>query len=275
MTAEIIPISAHEYHQRGEVSNSFLTTWKDNALRAIHELTHPRPATPALRLGNIIHCAVLEPTVYSNTYSAVPKLDRRTKVGKETWATLCDKYGEHNLVTVDDEEAIKGVVAAVQGHEKARNLFAQLKEREATIIWRDQETGLSCKCRIDAMCSPIVADLKTTDDASVEGFQDSIFKYGYHRQGAMYLRGCRAAGIDVKHYSIVAVEKEAPFGINVFSLGEDALEQGERELVDLMKQVKLWKDTGIVPGYYQNVIAASLPEWAWRRIEFEGANLSE
>lgn len=271
MTTEIIRgMAAQEYHLRTEVSNSFLTGWKENALKAIYEREHPREQTEAMLMGEQVHLAILEPELFETRYHRTRKFDLRKNVDKDAKAALIEQYGEGNLLTFERHDEVMAIQAAVNRHPKALNLFSQAKEREIVILWTDAETGISCKCRIDAMAGIILADLKTTDDASVDAFQASIFKYGYHRQGAMYLRACKAAGLDIQHYSIVAVEKEPPFGCNVFSLAVEALEQGERELQDLMKCVRLWQSTGHVPGYAEHVISASLPEWAWRRIEFDG-----
>ncbi len=270
--AEIIrTMPAGEYHLRSEVSNSFLTAWKENALHAIYNREHPPERTPALLMGEQVHLAVLEPQIFASRYHRCRKFDGRKTADKEEKAALIAEYGEDNLLSFERHDEVMNIVAAVNKHPRAKSLLEKASERETTILWTDAETGLSCKCRIDAMAGVIMADLKTTEDASVEVFQASIFKYGYHRQGAMYLRACRAAGIEIKHYSIIAVEKTAPFGCNVFSLDEAALHQGDLEISDLLKQVRLWQTTGIIPGYSDTVISASLPDWAWRKIEFEGA----
>ena len=260
-----------EYHTRDEVSNSFLTNWKRNALKAIWERENPSGQTPAMEMGERVHLAVLEPDIFASRYHRCRKFDGRKTADKEEKAALIEEYGEGNLLSFERHDEILSISAAVQSHPRARALLEKATDREVSVFWTDSESGLSCKCRIDAMGGVILADLKTTQDASVEAFQRSIFEYGYHRQAAMYFRACKALGIDIKHFSIIAVEKEAPFGCNVFSLDEAAIHQGDQELTDLMKQVQLWQNTGHVPGYSDTVISASLPEWAWKRIEFEGA----
>lgn len=270
MSEIIRDMPASEYHLRTEVSNSFLTNWKENALHAIYQREHPTEPTEAMIFGEQVHLAVLEPQLFASRYHRCRKFDGRKTADKEEKAALIAEYGEGNLLSFERHDQIVSIVDAVKRHPRASSLFSQAKEREVTVLWTDPETGLSCKARIDAMAGVILADLKTTVDASVEKFQASIFQYGYHRQAAMYFRACRAAGLDIKHYSIVAVEKEAPYGCNVFSLDEAAIHQGDQEISDLLKQVRLWQTTGNVPGYSDTVIAASLPDWAWRRIEFDG-----
>jgi exodeoxyribonuclease VIII len=248
-----------------------LTAWKSNALAAIYDKEHGRKETPALRFGQLVHTAILEPELFASKYIAVDKPDRRTKEGKAAWEKLLGKHGEDSILTLEEKVQIDSIHGAVLAHPKAANLMAQSEIRETTILWTDYETGLECKARIDLMAGTIMADLKTTEDASTLQFGWSLNKYGYHRQGAFYLRACRAAGLNIKHYSIVAVEKEAPFGCNVISVPDTALDQGEREIADLMRQVAFWKANGDVPGYSKEVVSVDLPESVYRRIEAEGA----
>ena len=266
-------IDAAAYHRRPEISNSFLTSWKRNALSAIYELEHPSEPTEAMIFGTQVHAAVLEPETFRKRFAVLPPLNLRTNADKERKAKIVATMGGEQFVLSQDRHAqIVEINASIQRHSRAKALLASVTQREVSIFWRDEASGVDCRCRMDALGGLILTDLKTTQDASVDAFQASIFNYGYHRQGAMYLRAARAVGLDIKHYSIIAIEKEAPYGCNVFSLSPEAIAQGDREIDDLLKQVSIWKQTGLVPGYAEHVVSASLPEWAWRRIEFEGAN---
>ena len=68
-----------------------------------------------------------------------------------------------------------------------------------------------------------ILDFKTTLDARPSEFERSIFKYGYHRQGAMYLEAAAAHGIPAKHYVIIASEKVPPYGTCIYRLTEGAI----------------------------------------------------
>ena len=270
MAKVVRSLSDSTYHEVATVSSSFLTAWKENALHALWERANKGAPTEAQRIGSLVHCAILEPERFGTNYICAPKLDLRKTADKERKAELEEEYGAEFLVKQETWEQVVAIQAAALRSPKIERALNLAKERELSIFWEDPETKLDCKARIDAMADGVIFDLKTTTDASEDAFQAAIYKYGYHRQGAMYLRACKAAGLDIRHYSIIAIEKEAPFGANVFSLADEAIHQGEQEISDLIKQVKLYHDTGIIPGYSSDVIVASLPDWAWRKIENEG-----
>ena len=261
-------ITDADYRALPGFNNSFLSSWKENALKALYERKNPPEQTVAMRLGTQFHTLMLEPERFLGQYSRLPKLDRRKTADKEAYADLVAEFGESNLVAEDDYSCLITMQKALLAHERAKALLTRADQKELSLTWTDEATGLECKGRADLIAGQILGDIKTTLDASTENFQASIYKYGYHRQGAFYLRGAKANGLNVTHYAILALEKDAPNGVNVFSLSDAAIDQGNRELDDLLKQVKEYQENSIIPGYSQNVIAADLPEWAWRKIEF-------
>ena len=63
---------------------------------------------------------------------------------------------------------------------------------EASIFWRDKETGLMLKCRPDNFSPEWVGDLKTAKDVSDKGFFYDFTKFNYHVSGYRYSLGMLA-----------------------------------------------------------------------------------
>lgn len=96
----------------------------------------------------------------------------------------------------------------------ARNLFPGAF-CEASLFW--DHDGIACKARPDMLAQTHVADLKTT--RSLANFENDALGYGYHRQAAWYLDGIdRVMGIKSERFLLVALEKAAPYKIEVFEL---------------------------------------------------------
>lgn len=291
-------LSFDEYRAIDAVNQSFLSEWEENALRAEWERENPREKTPALILGERVHTAVLEPERFKKTYRCATWLDRRSNHGKERWAavladhkgdekaaekawkSLCDRVngeyekivaevGEEGLISDDEMRQCAEMCRSLESHERAGKLLGSLDERELTLVF--DLHGVRCKARIDGVKRAggftILVDLKTTESAKDEAFFASIFTYKYYRQAAFYLAGARACGIEATHFSIAAIEKEAPWGRNLFRLSDRAIEQGEREIEGALLKYSLCRGSKQTPGYSRNVIEADLPEWGWRRIE--------
>ena len=46
-------------------------------------LQHPKETTAAMSLGTALHAALLEPAAFDAAFAVVPKVDRRTRDGKD------------------------------------------------------------------------------------------------------------------------------------------------------------------------------------------------
>jgi len=223
------------------VSNSALSVVKRSP--AHYHARLPSEETPAFRLGSLCHTGVLEPASVSTRYCVMPDLTQgilREDGTPYDKPTATKEYGkrvaayqamakERGQVVVDHENfsQMMGVVRAICEHEIARDYLCGDGYVELSMVWDDPETGLRCKGRIDKFKphQKRISDLKTTRDGS--RFENSIFQYGYYRQGAFYRRGVKAiAGIDCE-FCIAAIETDEPYAVRAAPLGNDALELGE------------------------------------------------
>ena len=128
-------------------------------------------------------------------------------------------------------------------------------------FWTDPETGLLCKCRLDAVKPDTVVDIKTTLDASTKAFARDAYNYGYHVQAAHYLQGVEATtGHHPKWYFLV-IEKKPPYCIHIFPASAKFIEQGTFERAQLMEELKRCSDADAWPSYKTEELM--LPAWAY------------
>lgn len=224
-------------------------------------IVEPRkPSTPAQVFGTLLHRAALEPHLLAGSYVVKPEnIDYRTKVGKE-WRDAQTQQ----ILSQEEAKALTGCEASVAGHPAAQGLLTG-SQKEVSVFKIHEGTGLMLKGRCDILVSDnesgltIVADVKTTEDASPTGFPKSVANFGYHLQAAFYLDLVGATS-----FEFIAVEKEAPFAVAVYLLDSEAIAQGraenERNLATLLQcQAKNeW------PGYPDGVQLLRLPSWARR-----------
>ena len=185
-------------------------------------MTTDKPDTPAMAFGRMLHAAVLEPDELKLKY-AVKKLNWSTIPGKAERAT----FAECGLTPVKAEEwdAAERIRDEIAKHPKAVELLAS-SEREASIIW--DNGGLLRKARLDApdFDGGAILDVKTTEDASTDGFRKSIRIYDYDRQASFYCDGVyELTGVWPAFYWLV-VEKSAPFGVNLIEASPTMLQLG-------------------------------------------------
>lgn len=247
------------YDEIPAVNKSTLWEMRKSPLHYWH-LMHdtPREDTPAMKFGRAVHAAILTPTAYKRDYIVMPNIDRRTKAGKEEYEAFCMEAEGREIISQADAQTIKLMAAAFRKNHDATQMLKKTK-REKALLWTDQETGVDCKGRIDAIGVDYIIDYKTTTNAGTEAFLREALRYGYDLQAAMYMEAARANGYDPKGFIFIAQEKTAPYLINVLSAGDAFLDRGMWTMQDLLAKYKTCRDTDTWPGYGTNELI--LPEW--------------
>lgn len=240
------------YNEIPAVNKSTLWAMKKSPLHYWH-LIHdtPKEDTAALKFGRAAHKRMLEPDEFFAEYVIAPKVDRRTKEGKAIWADLMESGRE--VISSEDME----IITAMEKEFPSRLL--RDAQTEIPLFWTDNETGVDCKGRLDAITEDYVIDYKTTNDASTAGFQREALRYGYDLQAAMYLEAARANGYNPKGFIFIAQEKSAPYLVNVLHAGEAFLDRGTWIMRDLLEKYKQCRDSDTWPGYGENELILS--EW--------------
>jgi hypothetical protein len=256
-----------EYRSWPAASQSMLKTIRDKSpAHALWERLHPSEPTPALILGTAVHMAVLQNDLFKRTYTVAPQVDRRTKAGKEAWADFVAANSDKNILTADDYAQCMAIYNSVAHHPIASQLLEGESERSA--LWQDPMTGVMCKGRFDKEARiGVIADLKTTLDASPEAFTRSIWNYGYYMQGGHYLKGAQTLGLDVHGFVFIAVEKAPPYCVAVYHLTPDAAKAGYDETLQLLEIYQKCQESGVWPGYPEEAVEIGLPSWGWRQVD--------
>jgi exodeoxyribonuclease VIII len=263
------------YHSTPAVSNTVLSSVARSPAHcfALHvaEDRRKQATTPAFFAGTLAHCAILEPAALLDRYMLKPEgLDMRTKEGKAWKAAL-----PSGVLTIDADEYSTALAQrdAVQGVPELAELLAD-GVAEVSAFWRDDETGLQCKCRPDWVHTlsdgrVILVDVKTTVDCSPQQFSRSVWKYGYHRQAAWYSAGyARAAGVEVAGFVFASVTSAHPFIAAAHTLDDDYMRIGQDECRRLLDEYADCKLTGRWPAF-PGMNLLSPPAWAAQSDEVE------
>lgn len=246
--------------------------------------------------GTLAHHMTLEPDRPLDEFQFYPAFgDLRSKIGKDArdrwlasvgvdipgkagWDEAVWQFGDR-LVPESDIDRGHLVAARIRAHPMARHILDAPGGRELSCVWRDETTGLPCKIRVDIWDSShlIIADLKTTADASRFGFGRSAGKFGYHRQAAWYSHGWRQvagdAGLDPDcDFVIIACEKEPPYLVSVHQVGGEELRTGSIECRKIRDSVSGCVSRGQWPGYGDDVMDLELPPYLLAS-EHEGGEL--
>lgn len=279
------------YHSWSAASNSRLSKLRRSPAHLRSYLDEPKKDTSALIIGRAAHTSILEPEDFGRLFLVA----ERCEAIKKSDSLQCNnmglaidnsgewKCGQHgkglaldpSRYTLDGDYfiACQKMRESIYARITSSALLTGPGEVELSVVWRDAATGVLCKARFDRLSTRFrtIADLKTTTDASEREFARSIYTYGYHRQGAFYLDGATAAGIEADHFAIIPVEKDAPFATATYRLTEGAIDAGRDQLRGLLALYAQCLETNTWPAYPDEVRDVSLPDYAWHQIEEEVA----
>lgn len=141
--------------------------------------------TKALRLGRLYHTLLLEPEKFQDEFLVLPKGVQTKTFLKENGLTEEDVKSKTQLREDDIVEAKKAIKEINQ--DPFYNDWFAGGYAEVSIFWKDEETGLMCRCRFDYLNKKFATDYKSTQDIS--DVTKSVSNYAYNLQPAIYLRG--------------------------------------------------------------------------------------
>ena len=223
----------------------------------------PPKTTAEMQLGSALHTAVLQPDLFDEQYMELPKLDRRTKEGKE----LYKQYSESGKILLDS-----ATVATVQ---KMKDSLLQHPIISSVLSSGSPE--LSCfgclpefphtlvKCRPDWYNAElgVLLDLKTACDASPKAFAKASAEYLYHLQNALYADlFSQVSGKRIQAFLFAVVEKEPPYAVALYQLDTDAVEKGRDLYRKALVAYNDSLDRNYWVGYSPKIEILQLPAWA-------------
>lgn len=177
---------------------------------------------------------------------------------------------QRQVLTQEEFDQLRAMRDAVMAHPAARALMTNCPgTAERSVYWTDPATGELCRCRPDFWRDDgILVDLKTTDDASPEGFARSVVKFRYDLQDPFYLDGVAQAIKQSRSkmktpqvFIFLAVEKEFPHAVAVYRLDDASRALGradyQRHLVNYAECTRADK----WPGYGELIQNITVPQW--------------
>lgn len=161
------------------------------------------------------------------------------------------KYKLTNL----ELEPFKHMVDSVKSHPRFEEVYKGAR-REITFFARCRYTGelLRCRCDLWHPDTNLIADYKTTSDASLDGFSRSAKKFGYRLGACFYAAVVNWATKEpVEEVRLIAIEKEAPYFCAQYRYGSESFELDTELMVDAIRRIKLAREGGN-KGYSTQVI---------------------
>lgn len=260
------------YLQRKALNWSMLKMMAKSPAHYRHAVKHGTTDTAALKAGRALHTAVLEPRFFSIRYAT---WDGPRRQGKD-WEAFDAQAAENGQEVLKLEEVLELQVMAeaVRANPQASRLLSG-GEAEQSLLWTVESPQLGelaavkrpAKSRIDYRGPLGLVDLKSTRDASPDGFGRQAWSLGYLGQAAFYVDANEAVTGDAAPFFIVAVEKAAPFVVQVYEVSEHLISIGRDHYRDLLCRLAMCEASGNWHGYVDGVAQLALPAWVEREFD--------
>ena len=288
-------IPAEQYHAANGVSNSQLKHLNPPARFPVAMATKTE-TTPFMRMGTLVHHAVLEPdkpfpaiTVQPETYPA-PATHADVKAGKieagsplkwsnnakwcKDWLKAQGAAGI-DVMKAEEFEILNGCVKALsddlmvgmslfEGQGEV-SVFAPLTLPSGREVMR--------RMRLDWVRPPVIYDIKVVQEGmgSREAFGKLAYERRYHVQAVYYMDGWNTAckpGDQVEAFVFFVVEREAPFLVSRFEVAIDSevANAGRSQYIQDLETFMDCNESGVWPGYPAGFQPLGLPGWARRKL---------
>ena len=236
----------------------------------------PQEPTEDLIVGSAFHKLVLESNDFDNEFAILPSgIDRRTKLGKETYNQFVESNADKEIITQEQYEMICAMRDSLLANKYAKQLLNGSHEQSMYFI--DNFTQILCKIRPDCYKiigdRVIITDLKSCKSANAKDFMNDIVKYNYDLQAYMYRLGVSIIlNVPIENISFVFIccEKKAPFLFGLYEATQDIFDRGEmlfREYIGMYKECLETNNWYGYNGFDNTPITIGLPNWVLKNNE--------
>ena len=285
-------MSNEEYQASDAESKSRLDTMEDAPIhywaKYIDPEREPEEKTEALIVGDAVHKAILEPDLIVKHFVAVPddapkrpssaqwKAEKPSPASVSAMQWWTGFNAEHDGKIVLSAEQFKTVMRTRDSAYRdplTRGLMNLPGVAEQSYFAVDPETGLQVKCRPDWMVldSGLIVDVKTTEDASPEGFGKSVENYRYYVQDPWYkdVVALHYGGPAIEHFAFLAIEKKWPNATGVHYLAPEDIADGRAAARANLRRIAECRASNHWPSYREEATPIRRPNWAKRTLRPE------
>jgi hypothetical protein len=259
----VFDLPEDQYHSHPALSSTQARQLLESPAKYHYAKSHPQPHKDAFDLGTAVHTKVLG---VGQEAVVLDFPDFRTNAAKAARDEA--RAAGQLVITAAQMTQVDGMAEAVLAHQKARTLFEQDGNSEASVFATDPDTGVNMRARFDFLPSfmqdnPRCVDLKTTaKSAHPDEFAKTVANLGYFIQQEWYLHtyGIATGDFDTG-MEFVVVETEAPHLVGVYPLSMEFAEIGRKKTRQALEKYALCAAQDIWPGYDTEADPLQPPTW--------------
>jgi|10_taG_2_1085330.scaffolds.fasta_scaffold03861_10 hypothetical protein len=228
-----------------------------------------RPESSPFREGTLGHTTVLEFDDVHDRYICMPKVDARTKQGKEMKRLAEQQAAAEGKELMNQDEFTR----ALRWRENILNDPYSKKlmtngltgHNEVSGFWR-HELGVDACLRADRFLPDldIIIDAKFMASGSPESFRRDIFKYRFDIQAAWYIEGMYAITGQVCDFMFLVCEKSWPWNVQLYRIEDEWLENAREDIKKGIDKYHQWcncttdEDRNKLKSYHEGILTLTM-----------------
>lgn len=229
-----------------------------------------------MQQGELVDHLITRPETFDDNYVVAPKLNKRTKAGKEEWAAF-EEQAKAKGACVIDEEMLRNANRIVNtiSQDPITSVYLVGSGQEP-FYWHDDEFDVDCRYMPDLEDpkQSLLVDLKKTRSASPSGFARQAYQLKYDVQMAHYAEGYfKRYGEYPNTIAFLAYEWDQPHDCSVHIVSEAFLDEGRRRRAEAIKGIKECRGINEWPSYGLHVIDP--PSWVHLEDSANSLDLSD
>jgi len=210
--------------------------------------------TDSMRVGSAVHCLVLEPEIFDQSYKIGPTKTRAAKA----WLDEAEIFpGE--LLTDSEMAKVQSMSASLFP------IIEKLKTKSTDwlteIVALSMRDGIELKAKIDIYDGAYVYDIKTTADISYQGIMRSIINYQYDFQAAFYIDSVLDNSRPVQGYRFIFIESKPPYAVNPVVISPEWIEVGRTNYLTALARFARCREKNRWPGFGSEFSSIDMPGW--------------
>ena len=265
-------LSFADYLAIDAVNVSTLLHFLDNTDKmAQWEIRKPKKETDSQLFGHAVHAAILEPTTFDDLYTQMPSFgDLRTKAGREAR----DEWAERNIGKAQVPGEMYARVLETRDlvlkspDPELRELFAGPGQNELTILFRDEQTDLPCKARVDRITTlhgwPVLIDIKTAKAMGNYALEKDLAQWNYHVRLAWYMDALSRVKPADWMTVFVWISNSGPCEVRMSQCDDPVWEEGRAAYRHCLERYARCVESGQWDSYAPGIEVVNPPRWAYR-----------
>lgn len=260
-------ISRADYDSVIALNQSSIKLIEERHVRAAWtRLHHPDDPSQAMIEGQAFHAMLLEPSEYAKRFAAYPKIDKRSKAGKDEWAAWeAANTGKWHL-SIEKMLELQSQVEALLRHPVVARWVDKAVHHEFAVFWNHPVYGFPCKALVDAVSRDEgrtwVWDAKTTRDATPEFWRRELANRNYLVQAAWTLDGLNQIAEADREFAFVVLETSGYMDVAIYECGPLTLFEARHRIDKACRKWARALESGVFPGPTTEIQQLEVPRWA-------------